>query len=198
MTNQDYKNTKTYASYMNNIAEAVKNLDQENSSDITLELESHIYEAMASNSLSDLAEGDRLERILVKLGEPKIYVKAIIDQRELQTAIKKHQIIRIIRTSLKNIAKSNKYLVTSILYLFSLAFMAIAIMELICPDMTGLFVSESGDISMGYVSPSHVRTEVLGYWIIPIMILLSVAFYYVATLILKSIIKKNSTTRYTK
>ena len=183
---------------MNNIAEAVKNLDQENSSDITLELESHIYEAMASNSLSDLAEGARLERILVKLGEPKIYVKAIIEQRELQTAIKKHQIIRIIRASLKNITKSNKYLVTSILYLFSLAFMAIAIMELICPDMTGLFVSESGDISLGYVSPSHVRTEVLGYRIIPIMILVSVAFYYVATLILKSILKNNSTTRYTK
>lgn len=196
MINQEYKNTQNYASYMNCISEAVKNLDLVNSNEITLELESHIYEAMQSKRLADLPEGIRLEIVLAKLGEPKTYIKAIIDEQELQTALQKHQVVRIMKASIKNTTKNTKYFLTSILYLFSLAFIVIAIIKLIYPESTGLFMGANNAISLGHVTPSMVKAEMLGYWIIPIMVILSIMFYFVATLILKNILKNSRTNKW--
>jgi amino acid transporter len=77
--------------------------------------------------------------------------------------------------------------VALIFYLFSLAFALMAILKIITPAHVGAWMN-GGTLEFGahYGGPPPGGTELLGYWVIPLTILMALACYLLGTLLLRS------------
>jgi hypothetical protein len=73
-----------------------------------------------------------------------------------------------------------------IFYLFSLAFALMAILKIITPAHVGAW-KNGGALEFGahYGGPPPGGTELLGYWVIPLTVLMTLACYILGTLLLR-------------
>jgi phosphotransferase system glucose/maltose/N-acetylglucosamine-specific IIC component len=69
-----------------------------------------------------------------------------------------------------------------------ITFGMMAILKLFFPKNVGLFIYNSGGVAFGVIGdPTNVRREILGYWIIPIGIVLSLLIYLFLTRLLREL-----------
>ncbi len=184
-----------YHSYIQNVKKAASVLSNNDVNDILNEIDSHIYESFIDNN--DIqSEKDRIEIVLRKLGTPESYLKPIIAERKLKKAVNKYNIWGILKGIWSVVLAGSKYALLSIMYFFILTGGIIIIAKILYPNKTGLFVSDGDFVALGFTSDINSEAvELLGYWLIPIMILAILFFYFAMTFILKKLLHLNNNSK---
>jgi hypothetical protein len=179
-----------YTRYIQRVRKNISSLPDNEIEEIIAELDSHIYEALQLNDYRQDSEFQTLEAILNRLGQPESYLTPLIAKKKLVSAFSKYNIINILRAIFLIFRTTGKYFVISILYLFILTFGIVVIAKLLYPQKTGFFIKDGQMLGIGYLYKINTdATELLGYWLIPIMLVLIVLFYLIITFIFRKRIR---------
>lgn len=188
--NTDYLNSKQYLNYMHELEHTLNVLDNETKVDILNELASHIYESMCMMPNTTQSEEERLNKILTRLGNPTKIAQSYISEAQLKKVLIKKNPFKIIKYASICMLCSGKYLISGILYLFSITFLILSILKVFVPDHIGFFHNQE-QFFIGYSSEISASTnDILGYWFIPISLIFSGILYLTGTILIKRNISK--------
>ncbi len=183
----EFKNKSTneiYLDYIRRVERMTKTLSEKDRQDILMELNSHIYEHMQQNTITD--EVENMLAILKRLGAPEDTLVSLIADKKLSQATKTFNPLHIIKALSLNISNGFVYILFSLSYLFLFIFIFLVFAKLLYPDNTGLFIGEN-KINFGFISnlTANSFTEVLGNWYIPVILLAGMIIYLFITILLK-------------
>lgn len=177
-----------YNTYIEHAKDILVDLSSEDIIDIISEIDSHIFESYNANSSIE-SEKERIEIVINKLGDPESYLKPIIVEKQLHYAVNKYNFMGIFKGICSIILTGSQYTILCLMYLFILAGGVVVIAKFLYPHNTGLFVDKGEFIGLGYISQiNQEAVDLLGYWLIPIMIIAIILFYYLMTFILKQVL----------
>ncbi len=170
--------------FFNRISAICRPLPNHHRQEIMLELQDHLFESFARQPGD--SEATRLEQAITKIGDPEEFVKPMVADHQLANAGRTMNPRSVFLGLQFNMARGTKAVLTSLLfglgYLLSLAFLLVAIGKPFSPESIGLFAHTGGGYSLGiFDQPPQGATELVGYWIIPIGIAVSVVSYWVLT-----------------
>ena len=174
-----------YDDYMNRVEKCTSLLAPEDRTEMIMEINSHIHEAI-SRSGSD-NEADALVDVITRLGVPEEFLKPLVANKKLTQAVRTFNPKDLFHAILLNLKNGVIYPVFGLLYLFLFSFVVIIIMKIISPEHTGLFYIGDSFRGVGYLNDTAGLTEILGYWIIPVAGLTATALYFAVTLLLRFI-----------
>ena len=186
MVKLDFKSNaaqRIYEDYMNRVDKNISSLSSEDKADLLLEINSHIYEGMVRNAGN--SEIDALLDLTGKLGIPEEFLKPLVAKKKLNQAVHSFNPKDVFQAISLNIRNGLIFSVFGLLYLFLFSFIIIAITKVIAPAHTGLFVSSGGFQGLGYINDTAGSAELLGYWIIPLSLIIACFFYFLITLLLR-------------
>jgi hypothetical protein len=179
---------RIYHAYIEHAKKVVAGLPAEDAEDIINEIDSHIFEAFHDAAYIS-SEKERIEMVVRNLGSPESYLKPIIAEKELSRAVDKYNAIGIVKGIGSTILSGSRYVLLSVMYLFILGAGIVIIAKILFPHKTGLFVSDGHFVGLGFLSQINSgATELLGYWLIPVMIVAIIAFYFLVTFLLKQLL----------
>lgn len=189
--NTDYQNSKRYLGYMHELEHNLNILDNETKDDILKELASHIYESMCMQQDKILSEEERLDKVLTQLGSPAKIAQLYISEARLKKNLIKGNPFKIVKYASLCILRTGKYLISGILYLFSIIFLLLSILKVFIPNSIGFFYNHE-QFFIGYTSEiNSSMNDIIGYWFIPISLILSSILYLIGTTLIKrNILKK--------
>lgn len=179
------KNTQQiYYDYIQRIKRLTKSLPEKDSEDVLMEINSYIYEYMQENKEND--ETTNLLEIIKRIGAPEEILPSVIADKKMQQATRTFNPKHVIKALSLNISNGFSYVIFSILYLLLSCFVFLAIAKVFFPANVGVFKGE-GRFYLGLFSDSTVEgtQELLGFWFIPVVLLLSVCFYFLITFLMK-------------
>jgi uncharacterized membrane protein len=180
---------KIYANYIEQVNDIISMLPKDDILDIMNEIDSHIYESFICNR-AIVPEKERITTVIRNLGEPQSYLKPVIAERQLKQAINKYDIFGILRGIWATLLTGGQYIIALIMYLLILSCGFLVIAKIFDPRKTGLFVEDGSFVGLGYLSQINAGAiELLGYWLIPALIVSCVIFYFLMTFILKKIVR---------
>ncbi len=186
---EDKNAQRVYDNFIKNLRNVLKPILDEDRQEVLMEFNSHIYEYIQNNkSKSELNE---LLNAIDKLGSPEEILKPLIADKLMEKATKSFNPIHIFKALLLNIANGVSYIIFSLLYL-SLGTFVFLIFAKLFNSNVGMYFKEGKFQVLGLVIETSDYKEVLGYWFIPAMILVTVILYFIITLLLKL---KNSLTK---
>ncbi|MDR0573973.1 MAG: hypothetical protein LBG96_08105 [Tannerella sp.] len=180
---------KIYANYIEQVNDIISMLPEDDVLDIINEIDSHIYESFICNK-TVVPEKERIMIVIRNLGEPQSYLKPVIAERQLKQAINKYNIFGILRGIWATLLTGGQYVATVIMYLLLLSCGFLVIAKIFYPHKTGLFIEDGSFVGLGFLSQINAEAvELLGYWLIPVLIVSCVIFYFFMTFILKKIVR---------
>ena len=183
---------KIYDDYISRIKRTTAPLNKEDTEEILMELNSHIYEGMMNKPQK--SEIENLVNITEKLGAPEEILKPLIAQKKLEQATKTFNPTHIMKALILNISNGFVYVFFALLYLMLFGFVFLIIEKIKNPDHVGLFFKNGNFHLLGTRNPASLNelglTEVLGNWFIPAMLLSIIVLYILITLLLGLKIKK--------
>ena len=185
---------RVYKNYIQSIKNATKELCAEDSLEILMEFNSHLYESVQiKNSKSEI---DILLNAIDKLGTPEEVLKPLVADKILDRATRSFKPTDIFKALFLNIGNGICYIIFGILYFFIGIFTLSIFLKIFLGYRAGLFYSD--DISfIGYSDDKNILiNEVLGNWFIPVMLLLNIALYFILTMALK--LKRSINIKYKK
>jgi uncharacterized membrane protein len=186
----EFKNTDTqriYNDYINRSKRAVKILSAEDQEDCLMEINSYIYEYIQSNPQEQ--ELTAMLNILERLGDPEITLKEVVAAKKIDQAVRTFNLKHVIQALLLNLKNGVVYIILFIMALLGACFPILIILEIIYPDLTGLYVGKH-TFFFGITPKREGVSEVLGNWFIPVVMLLSVLFYFIIIFLLKLVKNK--------
>lgn len=188
----EFKNSDTqrvYNDYINRSKRAVKILSAEDQEDCLMEINSYIYEHIQSNPQEQ--ELTSMLNILERLGDPEITLKEVVAAKKIDQAVRTFNVKHLMQALLLNLKNGVVYVVLFIMALLGACFPILIVLELIYPELTGLYVGKN-TFYFGITPKREGISEVLGDWFIPVVILLSVLFYFIIIFLLKLVKNKKS------
>ena len=147
------------------------------------DLEAHIVDSMAAASGGN--EGERLDAALSRLGRPIDYLRPLLADELIERGTLTYSPITIARGLSHSVMAGSRRAVIGLA--FGLGYMLLAIftgMALLKPlwgEHVGVFCYADGTISAGIVAQSEGARELLGWWSIPIALLLAALLYVALT-----------------
>ncbi len=183
---------RVYDNYMKNLSNVLKPILEEDRQDVLMEYNSHIYEHLQSNK--SRPELNELLNAIEKLGAPEEVLKPLIADKSLEKATKSFNPLHIFKALLLNISNGISYVIFFFLYLSLGTFVFLIFAKLFNSDHVGVFYKDNRFQALGWVKETSNYSEILGYWFIPVMILITITIYLLITLLLKfkkSISKKS-------
>ncbi|MDR0750389.1 MAG: hypothetical protein LBF62_12595 [Tannerellaceae bacterium] len=180
---------KIYTNYIEQVNDIISMLPKDDVTDIINEIDSHIYESFICNK-TIVSEKERIMMVIRNLGEPQSYLKPVITERQLKHAINKYNIFGILRGIWVTLLTGGQYITALIMYLLILSCGFLVIAKIFYPHKTGLFIEDGNFAGLGFLSQINAgAAELLGYWLIPILIVSCAIFYFFMTFILKKIVR---------
>jgi hypothetical protein len=180
---------KIYADYIEQVNGMISILHKDDILDIMNEIDSHIYESFIYNK-AIVSEEERIETVIRNLGEPQSYLKPVIAERQLKQAINRYDIFGILKGIWVTLLAGGQYVIAVVMYLLILSCGFLVIAKIFYPHKTGLFVEDGNFVGLGYLSQINTEAvELLGYWLIPVLVVSCVVFYFFMTFILKKIVR---------
>ena len=155
---------KEWQRYFSEVDRLLRPLNPERREEIRDELVSHVLDGMDANGDDD--EASRLRTVLNRLGPPGIYLDRVAGDL---VAAGEHSVFWKMRRTLATLGR-NAALVSS--YLLGLMALCLALAKPFFPENVGLYRMPSGWYMAGYIDVNEA-TELIGYWIIPVMLLLA-------------------------
>ncbi|MDR6126387.1 hypothetical protein QE361_002767 [Sphingomonas sp. SORGH_AS802] len=147
------------------------------------DLEAHVVDSMADASGGN--EGERLDAALSRLGRPIDYLRPLLADEMLERGTRTYSPITIARGLSHAIMAGSRRAVIG--FAFGLGYLLLAIftgMALLKPlwgEHVGVFRYADGTVSAGIVAQSDGARELLGWWSIPIALLLAALLYVALT-----------------
>lgn len=174
--------THPLADYLAALERALRSLPAEERTSIIAEIRSHIEDSTA-------ATGKPIADVLENLGDPLELARAYLDQRKLEDAVVQSAhgtlLVAILERATRNVAAFVFALISALLYLCSIVFIAIAVFKPIIPANVGLWwgpdVHAFGII---YGLPAGAR-EILGYWVVPVGVIAAILCYSFASKLMR-------------
>ncbi len=184
---------KIWAQYFRRLERLIRALDETQRRELEIEIKGHLMESFQSQTSG--SEAERLLNAIERLGEPESYIKPMLAERLLSSASKSLRPIYVLKGlyyhfvgGVRKVFAGGLFVLGYIL-IFILA--ASGVLKIFFPRHVGLFLYEKGGFLFGMtLNPERVRTEVLGYWIIPICLGLAFVLYIGLTKLLKVLKKK--------
>ena len=167
--------------YFSEVATICKPLAAQHRADVALELQDHLHESFKRQSGD--TERERLEIAISKLGPLEHIVKPMITEHLFTSAGRTMNPRSIAQGLVFNMSRGIRATLKSIAfglgYILSFAFLLAALGKPFKPDGVGLFALQGGGYSLAiYDQPPAGATELLGYWLIPIGILIFATGYF--------------------
>jgi len=186
---------KLLEDYLQNLKEVLKPLPEKEKDEIVLEIKGHIQERMSQSSQAE-DNAEALKNALIRLGKPEEYAFEFVTDYLLSRGIEKKKVWMIFKGLLRwgcnTLAGFFYSLFFFASYLISASFVFIGIMKPIFPEKVGFFLRngrfENFGLIMGVTDNPNMQ-EVLGYWIIPIALIIGIVCFFVTTWLLKKVIR---------
>ncbi|MDP6651703.1 MAG: hypothetical protein QGF90_06295 [Gammaproteobacteria bacterium] len=176
-----------WEAYLNKVDLLLLKISDDQRNAIRKEPESHVFEAVQGQTSSN--ELERLEAALKDLGDPDEIVPPMIAAALIGDAKNSNNplgVLRVVTVHLgQRIVNSFRWLAIALLYITGFVFVTMAILKLFSPEHVGFFTSETGQVSFGLIGNIEQKTEHLGYFIIPIALLLGFGLFKISKLMLK-------------
>jgi len=169
--------------YIRRLDWALRDLPSEDRRNIKAEINSHLAERAAQGSFA-------LDAAVLALGPPDRFARAFVENYELSGAVNRASPTNLLLVMLLHASRSVAAFLIGfaalIFYLFSLAFALMAVLKIITPAHVGAWIND-GAVEFGahYGGPPPGGAELLGYWVIPLAVLLALACYILGTLLLR-------------
>lgn len=183
---------RIWEDYKTRIERVLKPLPLFRREEILLEIQSHIWESIEHDT--DASEAEKVLNAVQKLGQPEVYLQPIVGLKLLESAAHSFSPNVVAKSLLYMIGgsrvQSALVIVMSILYtvLFVLALMVCA--KFFFPQNIGLFQPLSGDDYLfGFITSETPLQDVLGYWFIPLGLLICGILYALITNIAYRIVR---------
>lgn len=154
--------------------------------ELVREIKAHLLESIREDSGHE--EAERVLNATEKLGRPEEYLEPIVTNRMIEEGSTTYNPIWILkglgRTLLRGAKATVLGLGFGIGYLIALTITSLAVLKPIFPDHVGLFYAPGEGLrrlAFGFLNDPSARTEVLGYWVIPISLGIGVLLYVALT-----------------
>ena len=126
---------KIYGDYIKRIKRMASGLAKEDSTDILMEFNSHIYEGMGRTAAE--SEVDNLMSIIEKLGAPEEVLKPLVAEKKLHQATRTFNPLHVFKAIVLNISNGISYVIFAILYLLLAGFGFLVYAKLANPETVG-------------------------------------------------------------
>lgn len=172
---------KIWDQYFRRVNRFSKTLDRDLQKELQLEIQDHLYESFKQETGE--SEAVRLLNAIDKIGDPEEYIKPMVADRLLSSASRTLNPKTILKGLYYYLFGSIKRFFVSLFfsigYLIVITFGIIAILKPFFPNNVGIFLDKDGfPTNIGIIGDSSpLQTDVLGYWIIPIGIVVSLLLY---------------------
>jgi hypothetical protein len=180
---------KIYDDYFARVSRCISILNDDDQLEVLMELNSHIYEA--THMAPPAIEVDTLVNTLEKLGAPEVVLQPAVAYKKIQQAGRSFNPVHIFQALYLNISNGVGFLVMGVIYLLTFAFGSLAVIKVISPVHTGLFLKGGQFFAFGYthdLPPGLI--ELLGDWFIVAVLVLMGIFYFLNTLLFRLLKKK--------
>jgi hypothetical protein len=174
--------------YVQQLRWALRPLPTEDRDDIVREIRGHLRErAEAGTPWS-------YERITGELGSPEDYAREFLDNYEITAALASRSTQAMMSQTLRLLTKGVKGffggLGLFVLFAFSVSSVFIGLIKPIFPGNVGMWRHDGGDLTLGYLdTPPEGGEEILGYWIVPLMLVVGVLSYIVAVWLMRHFLR---------
>lgn len=185
---KDKNSKRIYLDYIARIQQATKSLSKENQQEVLLEINSHIYESIVDAPENEKGEVEQLLDVLEKLGQPEVFLKPLVAEKKLEEATRTFNPIKIVKALALNIGNGISYIVFALLYLLLFGFLFLIVAKIVDPQNVGFYYRPNTVFILGYYRDNGItysQYEQLGNWFIPFMMVLTVIFYLLITLLLR-------------
>lgn len=183
---------KIWHQYFRRVKRCAKPLKSNQQEELILEIQDHLFESLKQETGNN--EAEKLLNAIDKLGDPEEYLRPIIADRLLSSASSTLNPKTIFKGlyyhlfgDIKNFLLS---LAFSLGYFTAFIFAVLSIFKIFFPDNIGFFINENGGILIGIIGGESLKTDILGYWDVPLGLLVSLIIYLVLTRNLKVVRKR--------
>ncbi len=147
------------------------------------DLETHVIDSMAAASGG--GERERLDAALSRLGRPIDYLRPLLADEMIERGTLTYSPITIARGLSHSVMAGSRRAVIGLAfglgYLLLAIFTGMALLKPLWGEHVGVFRYADGTISAGIVAQSDGARELLGWWSIPIALLLAALLYVALT-----------------
>lgn len=151
--------------------------------DMRGDLEAHVVDSMAAASGGN--EGERLDAALSRLGRPIDYLRPLLADEMIERGTRTYSPITIARGLSYAVMAGSRRAVIGLAfglgYLLLAIFTGMALLKPLWGEHVGVFRYADGTVSAGIVAQSDGARELLGWWSIPIALLLAALLYVALT-----------------
>jgi uncharacterized membrane protein len=176
MTNED-KAIGLLNDYIKQLKWSLSKLPSEDREEIIQEVHGHLLDRLkGSESVEDFQE------ILEEFGPPDMYARSFLENYEASVALASASPWQILQQNFRMISHGSSvvlsFLVILFLYILSVFLVLVGLLKPLFPNHIGLWVSRSPfSFLFGFKLSPESNSELLGYWIIPLAILLGTALF---------------------
>ncbi|RYY05125.1 MAG: hypothetical protein EON55_28440 [Alphaproteobacteria bacterium] len=147
------------------------------------DLEAHVVDSMAATSGGD--EGELLDAALSRLGRPIDYLRPLLADELIERGTLTYSPVTIARGLSYAVMAGSRRAVIGLAfglgYLLLAIFTGMALLKPLWSEHVGVFRYADGTINAGIVARSGGARELLGWWSIPIALLLAALLYVALT-----------------
>jgi hypothetical protein len=147
------------------------------------DLEAHVVDSMAAASGGN--EVERLDAALARLGRPIDYLRPLLADEMLERGTRTYSPITIAQGLTYAVMAGSRRAVIGLVfglgYLLLAIFTGMALLKPLWGEHVGVFRYADGTVSAGIVAQSDGARELLGWWSIPITLLLAALLYVALT-----------------
>ncbi len=181
--------------YVQKLKEVLRPLPEKERDEIVLEIKGHIQERIAQSSGAQ-ANTEALKNALSRLGRPEEYGSEFVTDYLLSTGMERKKAWMIFKGLLRWGCNTLVGFFYSLFffasYAISVSFVFVGIMKPIFPQRVGFFLEDGRFENFGFIigmTNDPNMQEALGYWIIPLALVVGVVWFLLTTWFLKKVIR---------
>lgn len=183
---------KIWGQYFRRVRWHSRSLNPRIQEELHLEIQDHLYESFKLEKGD--SEAERLLNAIDKIGNPEEFIKPMIAEKLLTEASRTLNPKTIISGLYYNVRTGTKKLFFSLLfglgYFISFVCGLMVILKILFPETSGLLIHRNGGWALGIIDEvKDIKEDILGFWIIPIGIILAVFIYWGLSRLLKRLSK---------
>ena len=189
MNKREAPATDSLESYLARLEAALAPVPTADRQDILMEMRSHVVERTRR------APFRSAEEVLAELGPPEAYARQFLPEEEVAAPARRPDSLRgIARLATGGLAKLPLLFVVVAAYAIALFTFLLAVAKLMEPDATGLFVSNTPagrSVMLVWSHPNHGGRDVLGYGLVPLALLISIAIHLAMSALLRRVLRRD-------